>query len=258
MEYKTLKLDFSDNMLKIKLNRPQVLNALSLELLAELKNALQRAKDDNNVRAIMLIGEGRGFSAGADLATTSIDRDIGKTIEESYNPVARLIYAMPKPIIAAVNGVAAGAGMSLALACDYRILSANAAFAFGFSGIALVADASGSFFLPRLIGRARALELAYTNRKVLAEEAISIGLAEVLLAAENFEENAEKYVKQLATGPSKAYALIKEEINQSLQNDFESQLKLEAELQIIAAASRDAHEGVKAFKEKRKAEFRGN
>lgn len=257
MDYKTLIVSKNNSTFIIKLNRPQVLNALSLELLSELQAALKQGRDDKSVRAIMLTGEGRGFCAGADLATTSIDRDIGKTIEESYNPVARLIYEMPKPVIAAVNGVAAGAGMSIALACDYRILSTDAAFAFGFSGIALLADASGSFFLPRLVGRARALELAYTNRKVAAEEAIIIGLGEVLFDADGFVQKAEKYVQHIATGPTMTYGLIKRQMNESFDNSFEEQLKLEQKLQIIAAASQDAHEGVSAFKEKRKANFKG-
>ena len=257
MGYRNLEVDRIASVMKIKLKRPKLLNALSLELLDELQQALTAASEDKRVRAVMLIGEGRGFSAGADLAATSIDRDIGKTIEESYNPVVRLIYNMPKPIIAAVNGVAAGAGMSIALACDYRILSTEAVFAFGFSGIALVADASGSFFLPRLVGRARALELAYSNRKVAAEEAIGLGLGELLIDAAKFEEDSLAYVSRLAAGPSLAYSLIKREINEACNNDFEAQLKLEAELQIIAAASQDAHEGVSAFKEKRAAKFSG-
>jgi len=255
--YKTLIVEKSDNLAKITLNRPELLNALSFELLQELQIALKDAGDDANVRAILITGEGRGFCSGADLGNTTIDTNIAATIEENYNPVARLIYNMPKPVIAAVNGVAAGAGMSLALACDMRILSTNAVFVLGFTGIALVMDASGSYFLPKLVGRAKALELAYTNRKVSAQEAISIGLGEVLFDEADFDREATLYAKQIALGPTASFALLKKQINESYNNNFEEQLALEAELQTIAAQSADAAEGIAAFLQKRKPDFKG-
>ena len=255
--YKTLIVEKNDSLCKIKLNRPEVLNALSLELLQELQKALKDASEDSNMRAVLLTGEGRGFCSGADLGNTSIDTNIAATIEENYNPVARLIYNMPKPVIAAVNGIAAGAGMSLALAADMRILSSDAAFALGFTGIALVMDASGSYFLPKLIGRAKSLELAYTNRKVFAEEAINIGLGEVLFEAVDFDRDSTLYAKQIALGPTSTFGLVKKQINESYNNNFEEQLALEAELQAIAAKSADAAEGITAFLQKRKPDFQG-
>ena len=255
--YKTLIVEKNDNLCKIKLNRPEVLNALSLELLQELQTALKDAQSDDDIRAVLITGEGRGFCSGADLGNTSIDTDIGATIEENYNPMARLIYNMPKPVIAAVNGIAAGAGMSLALACDMRILSTDAAFALGFTGIALVMDASGSYFLPKLVGRAKSLELAYTNRKVSAEEAINIGLGEVLFEAADFDRDSSLYAKQIALGPTSSFGMVKKQINESFNNNFEEQLALEAELQTIAASSADAAEGIAAFLQKRKPDFKG-
>lgn len=257
MTYKTLVLHEEAGALRISLNRPEVLNALSLELLGELREALEWAAERREVRAVLLTGAGRAFSAGADLASTSVDADIGTVLEESYHPVVRGIVTMPKPVVAAVNGVAAGAGMSLALACDLRLLSEQASFVLGFTGIALVPDASGSYFLPRLVGRSRALELAYSNRKVDAEEALALGLGEHILR-ENFEAEAWGYAQQLARGPTRSFALLKRLLNGSASNDFEAQLGLEAELQSEAAGSEDAREGVRAFKEKRPPSFRGS
>ena len=257
MSYQTLNITLEDNAARITLNRPNVLNALSPELLSELQNTLKEVADDPTVRAVLLTGAGRGFSSGADLAETSVEGNIGEIIEDSYNPVARLIHTMPKPVVAGVNGIAAGAGMSLALCCDVRLLSSDAAFAVGFTGIALVMDASGSYFLPRLVGRSRALELAYTNRKVGAEEALALGLGETIIPAENFETEAFGLVKRLAAGPTQTFGFVKQQINASSHNDLEAQLKLEADLQSKAAASADAAEGVAAFKAKRKPEFKG-
>lgn len=257
MSYKTLLVDTEDSACRITLNRPDVLNALSLELLSELQTALSKASEDKSIRAVLLTGAGRGFCSGADLASTSVSGNIGEIVEGCYNPVVRLIANMKKPVVAGVNGIAAGAGMSLALCCDVRLLSSEAAFALGFTGIALVMDASSSYFLPRLVGRSRALEMAYTNRKIGAEEAQQLGLGEMLIPAEQFEAQAWGMVKQLATGPTKSFGLIKQQINASPHNDLEGQLQLEAELQSEAARSRDAAEGVTAFKEKRKPNFKG-
>ena len=257
MTYKTLLVDVEDGACRITLNRPDVLNALSLELLSELQTALKEASETKAIRAVLLTGAGRGFCSGADLANTDVGGDIGEIIEGSYNPAVRLIANMRKPVIAGVNGIAAGAGMSLALCCDVRLLSSEAAFALGFTGIALVMDASSSYFLPRLVGRSRALEMAYTNRKVGAEEAQALGLGEMLIPADQFEAQAWAMTKKLATGPTKSFGLIKEQINASPHNDLEAQLRLEAKLQSEAAQSRDTLEGITAFKEKRTPQFKG-
>ena len=255
--FKTLELTHQDAALKITLNRPDVLNALSLDLLGELRDALQEAAEADEVRAVLLTGAGRGFSAGADLASTPVDSNFEEIIETYYNPVVRAIATMPKPVIAGVNGVAAGAGMSLALACDTRLLSSNAAFAVGFTGIALVMDASASYFLPRLVGRGRAFELAYSGRKVGAEEALKLGFGEQVILAEAFAETAWEMTKRLAHGPTLAFAMVKEQLNASAHNDLEAQLGLEAKLQEVASNTADVREGIAAFKEKRAPNFKG-
>ena len=258
MTYKTLTLHQENAALRITLNRPEVLNALSLELLAELKTVLEQAASDSAVRAVMLTGAGRGFCSGADLSNTPIGSDIQQVVETSYNPVIRLLSTMPKPVIAAVNGVAAGAGLSLALACDVRLLAESASFTVGFSGIALAMDAGASYYLPRLIGRARTLELAYSNRRVNAEEALSLGLGEQLLPDTTFAQDSWSLLTRLAAGPTASLGLMKTQVNASAHNDLEAQLKLESELQARAAASRDAREGVQAFVERRAAVFEGH
>ena len=160
MAFDYLKLDREGGALRIALDRPHVLNALSPAMLDELRQALEGPAAHDDVRAVLLTGEGRGFCAGADLAETSVDADISELLEGRYHPVVRALRALPKPVVAGVNGVAAGAGMSLALACDMRLLASGASFAVGFTGIGLVMDASCSYALPRLVGLGRAFELA--------------------------------------------------------------------------------------------------
>jgi len=254
--FQTLRCDREGAALRITLDRPRVLNALSPEMLAELREALELAAAPD-VRAVLLTGEGRGFSAGADLASTPVDADIEALLERTYHPIVRALAALPKPVVAGVNGIAAGAGMSLALACDMRLLSSQARFAVGFTGIGLVMDASCSYALPRLVGLGRAFELVYSGRRVDAEEALRLGLGERILAADGFAEACWDTVKTLAEGPTRAFALAKRELRASLQNDLEAQLALEAEMQGLAATSRDVREGVAAFAEKRRPRFEG-
>jgi 2-(1,2-epoxy-1,2-dihydrophenyl)acetyl-CoA isomerase len=252
--YKTLLADLQDNVLRIRLNRPDVLNALTLELLSELKTALIDAANTKGIRAVLLTGEGRGFCAGADLAANLLGQDVEHIVKNYYNPVVHLLATMPKPTVAAINGIAAGAGMSLALACDCRLISDKAALTVGFTKIGLSLDAGMSFFLPRLVGRGRAFELAYSNRTLSAAEALQLGLAETLLPSEGFADAAFTFAKELASGPA-SYAFAKQLFNHSA--DLEEQLGLEATLQAKAAKTSDASEGISAFAEKRKAIFKG-
>jgi len=255
--FRTLRVDREGAAMRITLDRPRVLNALSPDLLVELATALEAAAAPE-VRAVLLTGEGRGFSAGADLAGTPVSADIEALLERTYHPVVRALAELPKPVIAGVNGVAAGAGMSLALACDVRLLSSEARFAIGFTGIGLVMDASCSYWLPRLVGSGRAFELVYSGRRVDAEEAVRLGLGERVLPAEGFAEACWAEVKALAQGPTRAFGLAKRELRASLRNDLEAQLALEAEMQGLAAASNDVREGLAAFREKRRPRFEGN
>jgi 2-(1,2-epoxy-1,2-dihydrophenyl)acetyl-CoA isomerase len=257
MGYETLVVDREEGALRIKLNRPEVLNALSLKMLEELRTVLEGEAVEQAVRAVMLTGAGRGFCAGADLAGTEVAGGIGPLVERYYNPVVRALCGLDKPVIAAVNGVAAGAGMSLALACDMRLLSSDAAFALGFTRIALAMDASCSYFLPRLVGLGRAFELAYSGRKVAAQEALELGLGEQLFDASTFVEEAWAWVRSLAKGPTVAFAAVKEELYASHGNTLEAQLALEADAQDRASRTRDFAEGVRAFREKRQPSFEG-
>lgn len=252
--YKTLLVDIEDNVLRIRLNRPDVLNALTLELLSELKTALTDTANNKGIRAVLLTGEGRGFCAGADLAANLLGQDVEHIVKNYYNPAVHLLATMPKPTVAAINGIAAGAGMSLALACDCRIISDKAALTVGFTKIGLSLDAGMSFFLPKLVGRGRAFELAYSNRTLSAAEALQLGLAETLLPSEGFADAAFAFAKELAGGPA-SYAFAKQLLNHS--TDLEEQLGLEATLQAKAAKTSDANEGIRAFAEKRKAIFKG-
>lgn len=257
MAFTNLRLDREGNALRITLDRPRVLNALSPEMLDELRQALEGPAAEEGVRAVLLIGEGRGFCAGADLERTPVDADIRELLESRYNPIVRQLSELPKPVVAGVNGVAAGAGLSLALACDMRLLSSAASLAIGFTGIGLVMDASCSHALPRAVGLGRAFELVYSGRRVQAEEALELGLGERILDAGTFAEEAWSFVRALAEGPSYAFALAKQELRASLQNDLEQQLALEAELQARAATSQDVREGLAAFREKRPPRFQG-
>ncbi len=242
--------------LRITLNRPEVLNALTLDLLAELDAALRGPAAQPHVRAVLITGAGRGFCAGADLANTPLGGDIGQILKRSYHPVVHAIAELGKPVVAGVNGVAAGAGMSLALACDMRFVAESASFTVGFTGIGLVMDAGGSYFLPRLVGVGRAMELAVSNRRVSADEAVAMGLAERVIGGD-FETAVWDEVIKMAQGPTKAYDLLKQELRASLDNDLTAQLALEASSQARAAATADVREGVRAFQEKRAAAFKG-
>lgn len=252
-----LLLDASGGALRITLNRPQVLNALSLGLLRDLHDALTGPAADSTVRAVLITGAGRGFSAGADLGDTPVDQDIGALLERVYHPVVRALASLRKPVVAGVNGVAAGAGLSLAAACDVRVASSAARFTIGFTGIGLVMDAGSSYYLPRLIGPGRTLSLAFGNRAIDAEEALRIGLVESVVQAQGFEDHVWDLVKGLAAGPTLSYALVKHEVRDSLDNTLEEQLAVESAAQSTAAASRDVTEGIAAFKMKRAPRFRG-
>lgn len=257
MAYRFLTLDSREAALRVTLDRPEVLNALSLELLDELADVLTGPAAAPEVRAVLITGAGRAFCAGADLAVTPVDADIGPLLDRYYRPVIEGLRALRKPVVAGVNGVAAGAGLSLAVACDLRIASSAAKFALGFTGIGLVMDAGCSYFLPRLIGIGRTLELALSNRRVEAAEALRIGLVERELPEAGFEEAVWQSTVEIANGPTLAFSLVKQELQASLENDLSGQLQVESEAQSSAAAGRDAHEGVAAFREKRKPAFEG-
>ena len=247
----------ADVVLTITLNRPDVFNAFNRALHAALRSALEEAADPE-IRCVVITGAGRGFCAGQDLNEFSmIDRTLGEELEETYHPNIRLIRGLGKPVIAAVNGPVAGAGLSLASACDLRVASTAAAFVPGFVGIGLVPDSGGTWFLHRLLGFARAFEWMSSNRKLGAEEALAWGLVSEVIPAEGFDARVAELAATWAALPTLAVAMTKQLFEHAHTASLEEQLALEAELQQTAVGSTDFAEGVAAFLEKRSPSFTG-
>lgn len=242
--------ELKSGVLEITLNRPEVLNSFNRQMAKELLEALQ----SNDARAVILTGAGRGFCAGQDLADVS--GDLGEIVKECYNPIIKAIRNLPKPVVCAVNGVAAGAGANLALSCDIVFAQKGASFIQSFSKVGLVPDSGGTFFLPRLVGLARATALTFLADKISAEEAENVGL--IYKASDTALEDGRKCAEMLASGATKGFALTKELLNQSFENTLDKQLALEEEYQSRAGSTFDYKEGVSAFLEKRAPKFRGN
>lgn len=247
----------------LRLNRPESLNALDNELLTALGRAVADAEKDKTVRCLVLTGAGRGFSSGQDLAVVA-ERynskepiELGSHLRERYNPIIMRLRTIEKPVIAAVNGVAAGAGCSLALACDIRIAAESASFIEAFVNVGLAPDSGSTFMLPRLIGMSRAMELAFTGRKVTAAVAMQIGLVNQVVPDDQLAAATKKLADKLAGLPTRAIGLTKRAINASWRADLETQLDYEAMLQTTAGQTHDHREGVTAFLEKRPPKFTG-
>jgi 2-(1,2-epoxy-1,2-dihydrophenyl)acetyl-CoA isomerase len=262
MSYETIRFDAADGLATVTLNRPERLNAFNRQLLIDLKDAWAKIADDKNIRAVLLTGAGRGFCAGADLAAAAMEqsagpRDAGAVLEEFYNPMILKMRGLGKPIVAAVNGPAAGAGMSLALACDIVLAAKSATFLQAFARIGLMPDAGSTWFLPRLVGDARARALAMLAPQLNAEQALQLGLVWQVVDDAALMGEARKIAVQLAEGPSLALAGVKRAIGAAWGNDLPQGLQLERELQSKLSGSDDFEEGVKAFLGKRKANFQG-
>ncbi|WP_460219876.1 enoyl-CoA hydratase-related protein [Psychroserpens sp. MEBiC05023] len=260
MSNNSILLKIENKVAYITLNRPEVFNSFNREMALSLQSIMDDCETNDKVRAIVLSGNGKAFCAGQDLKeVTSPELNPGfkKILEEHYNPIIQRIRSIKKPIIAAVNGVAAGAGANIALACDIVVAHEKVSFIQAFSLIGLVPDSAGTFFLPRLIGFQKASALAMLGDKVSAEEAERFGMIYKVIPLESFEETVNQLALKLANMPTKALGLIKELFNQSMTNTLDDQLALESKLQIEAAQSEDYAEGVAAFIEKRKPEFKG-
>lgn len=255
-----IAIQIEEGVAYIALNRPEVFNSFNREMALKLQNTLDDCEVNSQVRAIVLTGNGKAFCAGQDLKeVTNPEENPGfkNILEEHYNPIIRRVRRIEKPIIAAVNGVAAGAGANIALACDIVVASANASFIQAFSKIGLIPDSGGTFFLPRLIGFQKASALAMLGDKVSAEEAEKMGMIYKAIASDDFEEYVRNLAIKVAKMPTKALSLIKKALNASLNNNLEGQLDLESKYQIEASESKDYNEGVSAFIEKRKPNFKG-
>jgi 2-(1,2-epoxy-1,2-dihydrophenyl)acetyl-CoA isomerase len=249
-------------VLSITLNRPDKLNAFNPEMHKLLRAALERAADEADIRAVLLTGVGRGFSAGQDLSERNVSPgsapiDLSVTIGSFYNPLVRRLRELPKPVVCAVNGVAAGAGANIALACDLVVAARSASFVQAFSKLGLVPDAGGSYFLPRLVGSARAMGLALLAEKLSAEDAERWGLIWKVFDDAKLAAEASAIACALAQGPTKGYGLLKKALYASPGNTLDAQLDLERDLQREAGFSEDYREGVAAFMQKRKPQFKG-
>src|SRR5256886_13580306 len=244
-------------VLTIRLNRPDVLNAFNAELHRALGSGLKEA-GEADVRAVVITGAGRGFCVGQDLTEfREAPGDIGSRLRESYHPNILAIRALEKPVIAAVNGVAAGAGMSFACACDIRIAADSASFIPAFINIGLIPDSGGSYFVTRILGPARAFEWLTSGRKLTAAEAHACGLASEVVETDGLTARAAEVAAQLAALPTRAIGMTKRLIDHALNATLERQLEREAELQAAATQTEDFREGVAAFLEKRPPEFGG-
>ena len=257
--YETLLHDASGGVLTLTLDRPDALNSFDRQMKEELLAALRDAARDASVRVVVLTGAGRAFSAGQDLKERAAPgaADLSAELRERYNPLVLAIHRLEKPVIAAVNGVAAGAGCSLALACDIRIASEAASFIEVFGRVGLVPDTGSTWFLPRLVGYARAAEMVFTTNPVDAAAAERIGLVNRVVPPERLLPEARALAERLAASAPLALGLAKRALHRALESDLESALEYEAQLQGIAGRSADHAEGVAAFLEKRPANFRG-
>ncbi len=270
MSFTTIRVETADSVATITLDRPDKLNSFNETMHAELRDALTTIEGDTNVRAVLLTGAGRGFCAGQDLADVLPDGDnradsagdddageLADLLERNYNPLVRRLRALNRPVVAAVNGVAAGAGANIALACDIVIAARSAKFIQAFCKIGLVLDSAGTYTLPRLVGPARATGLAMLGDAIDGETAAQWGLIWKCVDDDALMTEASGLARHLAAQPTRALGLIKRALNESANNDLDAQLDLEHDLQHIAASTDDYAEGVAAFLAKRPPVFRG-
>lgn len=243
---------------KIVLNRPDVLNSFNMAMAKEMQAALDDCAATSHVRSVLITGEGRAFSAGQDLqAAIEPGVEIQEIVKEQYNPIILKLRELEKPVVCAVNGVAAGAGANIAFACDITLAASSATFIQAFSKIGLIPDSGGTFFLPRLIGLQRSTALMMLGDKITAQQAMEYGMIYKVFPDESLVAEAEKMALTLASMPTKGLGYTKRLLNASLNNNLNEQLRMEGEMQAAAAKTYDHKEGVNAFLEKRKPVFKG-
>lgn len=255
--YETIKYEVSNHVAWITLNRPEKLNAFTEQLNKEVAHAVKNASKADDIRCLIITGEGRAFCSGQDLEGVLDQMDHGEVLRKRYNPMVMAIDACEKPIVAAINGVAAGAGMSLALACDFRLLSEKASFIQSFIHVGLVPDAGNLYYLPKLVGHAKALELAVLGERISAIEAYDLGLATKIIPLDQWRNEVELFAEKLANMPTKAIGMIKKNLKASWISTLQESLERDAQSQRIAGLTTDHNEGVTAFMEKRQPNFQG-
>lgn len=255
----TILFQIENGVAFITLNRPEKFNSFNREMALALQKYLDDCEINETVRCIYITGAGKAFCAGQDLAEAMDPQGVSleKIVEEHYNPIIQKIRKIEKPVIAAVNGVAAGAGANIALACDIILATESASFIQAFSKIGLIPDSGGTYFLPRLIGMQRAAALMMTGDKVFAKDAENMGMIYKFFADDVFETESKKLAMQLAQMPTKGIGLTKKLLNETYNHSLEEQLLHEKQMQVEAGATHDFKEGVTAFLEKRKPEFKG-
>lgn len=262
MTYQFIDSGVADGVLSITLNRPDVLNSFTRAMAREVQAALREATVNPEIRAVLLTGAGRGFCAGQDLSEVLPEGDgpmpdISEVVRESYNPIIRAIRTIEKPVVCAVNGVAAGAGANLAFACDLTIAAEEAVFVESFGKLGLIPDTSGSFFVPRLVGMQRATGMFFLGGKIPAAQARDWGLIWDVVPLAELSETAGALASRLATQATRGFGLTKRALNASFTNTLEQQLEMEADCMQQAGRTADYEEGVRAFLAKRKPEYRG-
>ncbi len=262
MSYNNIEFDITDGLATLTLNRPESLNSFTTEMHEEVRDALTQVENDPSVRCLLLTGNGRGFCAGQDLNDRAVKpgdekRDLSESVEANYNPLIKRLANLPMPVICAVNGVAAGAGANLALACDMVFAAKSAKFIQVFCKIGLIPDSGGTFNLPRNVGAARAMGLALTGEAITGEQAEQWGMIWKAVDDEELMAVAMKQARHFTTQPTLGLSLIKRAIRASFDNDLDAQLQLESASQREAGFSDDYQEGVAAFLEKRKPTFTG-
>ncbi len=259
MSYETILFDVKDGIATLTLNRPDVFNAFNEQQSFDVIDALKKTEKDKSIRVLIITGAGKAFCSGQDLKSIAgTKRSLSESIHRRYNPMIRAIRNLSVPVICKLNGVAAGAGCSLALASDFIVASENASLIEVFINVGLVLDSGSSYFLPRLVGSARAFELSTMGSKVSAQQALEWGMVNRVVKAEDLDAETLKVAEYYAKAPTKAIALMKKMLNKSFHSDLDTMLEYEAHCQEIAGRSNDYKEGVTAFNEKRKPEFKGN
>ena len=263
MTQPSILLEIDQGVALLTLNRPDSLNSFNAEMHAEIRDAIRQVRKNAEVRALVITGAGRGFCAGQDLSDRNVAPgaeapDLGESIEKRYNPLLRSLRELPMPVICAVNGVAAGAGANIALACDLTLAAKSASFIQAFCKIGLIPDSGGTWSLPHLVGMARAKGLALLGDKLPAEKAEQWGLIWRCVEDDQLMDEAMQLARHLATQPTRGLALIKRALHASTDNTFDQQLDLERDLQRLAGRTDDYREGVAAFMEKRTPNFKGH